>query len=404
MKRKLLPKLSLALIMTVLLSGCGGQLPEPHDYTHTTELRQFELYEPERIRDAERSVLVTLEQLGCDDITLEGGEEVSSQPVSFQLPEGATQGPDIWYLFHLHCLVEFDEDSGGGYGAVGTSGGGGSVQFETIRVNDSPFIRIIGGTALSCDSINIEVHYYSYMGLKYVKPGEGELTFELTEYGDIKIKSATFYNDSSIEITTTPPSEYDEGLKLSPEEREQAHDIAFGDPRVQELAEGKDYAVRITMGDGMIRPVDEPPDDVEVRLVFVQNYMIEDVEAIALDVFVNLEEGVVTYIFPLGTSGMPRLTESARERAIAIALSDAGVQAALEGRGYTIGEVGPTMGGPVGRLGANVYFIFDEPFLLEPQMPGAPEMWQTGVRAVVNLQEERVVDILEETDIVFPDS
>lgn len=400
MKGKLLTKIALALITVVLLSGCGGQLPEPHDYTHTTELKQFELYEPERLRDAERSVLVTLEQLGGGDITLEGGEDVSSQPITYQLPEGATQGPDIWYVFHLHFLVEFEEDCGNGFGTVGAKGGGGSVQFETIRVNDSPFIRIIGGTALSCDSVNIEIHYYSYMGLRHVKPGEDELSFDLTEYQGAKVKSVTIYNDSGIEITTTPPSEYDEGLKLSPEEEQQAYDIAFGDPRVQELAEGKEYAVRITLGDGMVRPVDEPPEDVEVRLIFVQNYMIEDIEASALDVFVNLEEGVVTYIFPLGTSGMPELTESAREEAITIALSDAEVQAALEGRGYTIGEVGPTMGGTVRRLGANVYFIFDEPFLVEFGEVEPIQRLQTGIRAVVNLQEEMVVDILEETEPV----
>jgi hypothetical protein len=400
MKQKLLAKIGLAMVMALLISGCGApaEPPEPHDYSHTTELKQIEVYESERIRDAERLVLVTLEQLGCGDLTLSGGEEdVSTEPVVFQLPEDATQGPDIWYIFYLHFLIEFEEDCGGGYGSVGAKGAGASVFFDTIRVNDSPFIRI---GSQSSDSIRIEVSYYNYMGQRHVKPGEGELSFELSQNQGMRVKSVTIYKDSGIETTTVSPSEYAEGLKLSEEEQAMAREIAFGDPRVQELAEGKEYAVSITMGDGVVRGVDEPPEDVEVKLVFTQNYMIEDIEATALDIFVNLNEGVITYLFPLDELGMPTLTESAREKAVAIALSDAGVLAELEGKGYTIERVGPTMGGPAGRLGAQVLFNFDEPYPLEPEVPEAMERIVTGVRAIVNLQEEKVVDILEESEPV----
>ena len=229
------------------------------------------------------------------------------------------------------------------------------------------------------------------------------MVFRLSEHQGARIRSVTIYGDTAVEVTTTAPSAHYEELKLSPEERDLAREIAFSDPQVQQLAEGKEYAVAITRADGMVRPLDEPPDDdIEVKLVFDRDYMIEDITASALNIFVDIKEGVVTYLFPLGTSGMPELTESVREEAISIALNDAGIQQELAGRPYTIGRVGITMGGPLGRLGANVLFVFDEPYPLEPQAPMAPERHQTGVVAFVNLEEGKVVQVIAESAPVDP--
>jgi hypothetical protein len=99
-------------------TGCAGdetEKPEPYEYTHTTELKKFEVYEIDRIKDAERVVLVTLEQLGYNDMTLAGGEEVSTPAIVYSLPGDATQGLDTWYLINFHFLVEFEEDTGGGF-------------------------------------------------------------------------------------------------------------------------------------------------------------------------------------------------------------------------------------------------------------------------------------------------
>ena len=78
--KKLVAKIGLTVILAILISGCHGsgdaQLPEPHDYTHSTELKKVEIYQFAHIEDAERSVFFTLEQLGCDDIILEGGDEL----------------------------------------------------------------------------------------------------------------------------------------------------------------------------------------------------------------------------------------------------------------------------------------------------------------------------------------
>ncbi len=400
---RLFPALMFTILSTMLLIGCAGTdseaTPGPYEYTHTTELKRFEIYEPERIKDADRSVVVTLEQLGYGDLTLTGDDQAGTPAIEFTLPEGATQGPDTWYLINFHFLIEFADDTGGGFCDVRAKPGA-SVQFETIRVNDSPYIRVSGQDS-SSTSTRIEVRYYNYLSLNDIRPGKNELSFAFREYQGANVMSVTVYSDTAIEVTGTAPSGYDEGLTLSQEEQEKAREIAFSDPWVYKLAAGKEYAVRTTRAYGLIRSTDEPPDnDIELRLVFARNYMIEDVEAAALDIFVDLDEAAVTYLFPLGTSGMPELTASARELVVSIALSDARIQQALTGRPYTVGYLGISMGGPVGRLGANVLFAFDTPYPLERQAPNVPDRKLTGVKAFVNLKEGKVVQVNEESALV----
>ncbi len=388
-----------AILSAMLLMGCAGPGPEstpgPYEYTHTTELKKFEIYESERIKGADRLVVVTLEQLGYRDLTLTR-EEAETHAVAYMLPDDATQGPDTWYIINFHFLIEFEEDTSSGFCDVGADPGG-SVQFETMRVNDSPYIHMTSQDS-SSTSTRIEVRYYNYLSLNDIRPGKNELSFAFREYQGANVMGVTIYNDTAIEVTSTAPSDYEEGLTLSQEEQERAREIAFSDPQVYKLAAGKEYAVRTTRADGLIRSADEPPDDdIEVRLVFARNYMIEDVEAAALDIFVDLDEAAVTYLFPLGTSGMPELTASARELVVSIALADAGVQQAIAGRPYTIGYMGISMGGPVGRLGANVLLAFDTPYPLERQAPNVPDRKLTGVKAFVNLKEGKVVQIDEES-------
>ncbi|MDD5501044.1 MAG: hypothetical protein PHH57_05085 [Candidatus Omnitrophica bacterium] len=380
----------------MLLSACQAQeiKPEPYQYTHSTELKQLELYEYEHIKNTQRTSVMTLAGLGYPDVVLvgEGKSDISS--VEYQLPEDATQGPDTWYIINLHFLIEFTDETSNGFASVSASPGA-SVQFETLRVNDSPLIRV---RDQSSTSTRIDVRYFNYLTYSGVKPGKNVMHFKFREDQGTRIKSIKIFSDTGLESTTVPPSKSDEQLKLTQEEQAKAKEIAFNDSRVQELAEGKEYAVRITRADALVRVASEPPDDdIEVRLVFADTYMIEDVPASALDIFVDLNEGAITYLFPLGKSGMPELTASAREKALNIALADARVQQELVGKSYTTGKVGLTMGGPVGRLGANVPFTFEKPYPLEPKASTAPERQQTGVKAVVNLREEKVVDVLPVT-------
>jgi hypothetical protein len=99
MKGKIFLSIGIVLAIMSLFTGCAGnglEKPEPYEYTHTTELKEFEIYESERLRGAERSVLTTLEQLGYSDLTIDGGEEAETPVIEFtllvMLPRDRTPG------------------------------------------------------------------------------------------------------------------------------------------------------------------------------------------------------------------------------------------------------------------------------------------------------------------------
>ncbi|MDY6911286.1 MAG: hypothetical protein SVM79_02875 [Chloroflexota bacterium] len=401
MKNKLLGITSLILAGAMLLSpACGAEKsdmeePQPYEYTHTTELKHFDLYESPRIKDAERSIVMTLDSLGYSDLILAGGENTETSSVEYTLPEDASQGPETWYIIHLHFLIEFDEDTGGGFCSVGASvndRSGASVHFDTLTVNDSPFIRV---GAHSSTSTNIEVRYYNHLSTMGVKPGKNTMTFKIDEHKKAKVKSLRIFSDTGIESTTMPRSEYHEKLKLTQEEQDRAKETAFGNPEVQEILGEKKYSIRIAPDYGVGRVADE----IEVRLIFETTCMIEDIEASALGVFVDLNEGRVTDVLPLSPHGMPELTESRKERAVEIALNDPDVQALLEGNEYAIEQIGPCQGGPVGRLGAWVEIMFDRDYLFEGNFPYFPAKTTfmnariKGIQVYINFKEESVVQI-----------
>jgi len=392
--------ITIVLTGLLLVSGCAPYesttAPLSNQNTANDELEQIVLYEYERIRDAEKTEVVSLEKLGYDNLTLPVGNEVSTPVIEYILPDNATQGPDTWYIFNLHFLIEFEDNTGEGFCTVSAKGTGASVNFET-NIVDGALSVDIGNRSL--DSTMIEVCYYNYMMIRSIKPGRNEMYFAFTQQQGVRVRNIIIYKDSGIVTTGTAPSDYEQGLKLTEDTQARAEDLVFEHPWVQEVAEGKEYTLRIMKSEGIVRPADELPDsDIEVRLVFGKTYMIEGVEASALVVFVNLDEYVVTDIYPLNTNGMPALTESTQERAVAIALNDPIVREELEDKEYTVGHVGVSIGGPVGRLGANVLFVFNEPFTLDPVIPSAPARQQTGVKAFVNLKEAKVVQVNAESE------
>jgi hypothetical protein len=401
--RKLCILASIILMsITITSSACNIHKTtlQPYEYTATNEIKYVNYYESGRIRDAERTTVMTLEQLGYSDIELKNEEEVESPGIEFILPSDAAQGPDKWYIIDFHFFVEFEESTGGGYCSVIVKPVG-SVDLEVTKVDDAPLIRV-GGQSVK--STKVDVRYSRYFGLSSIKPGKNLMSFSFKEYQRAKTKKVTIYKDTGISVTTTAPSEYDEEQKVTAEEQGKAREIAFKDKRVQEMVEGKEYSERITKANSPVKPAGVPiDDDIEVRLVFAETYMIEDIEASGLDIFVSLKEGVVTYIFPLDSSGMPGLTESVREKAVHIAMVDINVQKLLEGKEYRVTRTGGCEGGPVGRLGANMDITFDRAYLFQGDFPYFPDekkyldMSIEGIEVFVNLQNGTVVQIWPDT-------
>lgn len=296
------------LTIGFLTAACGGK----HAHTINTNLRQFEFYEYSHIKDIDRSVVVTLGGLGYPDLILLGGDASSAPSVEFRLPDDATQGPDIWYIIHLHFLIEFDDDTGDGYCSV-TAGANqwawASVDFDTLIVDDSPFIRVLGQ---SSTSTRMEVRYYNYPPIMAIKPGKNVMTFKLEESGRAKVKSLQICNDTGIESTTVPPSPFSGSpgtpSQLTESQEKTATDTALANPDVQKLLEGKQYTItRIgpSMGGGVGRL------GANMDITFDKAYSFKgdfpyfpgetnylDAQLTGLEVFVNLEEGKVVQIWP----------------------------------------------------------------------------------------------------------
>ncbi|MFO8101002.1 MAG: hypothetical protein R6U37_02370 [Dehalococcoidia bacterium] len=405
-------------VIALLLSACTGSDDshasdaKPYDYTHTTKLQQAEFYENPRIETADRSSVISLDQLGYPELIITSGDEAENPSVQYRLPADATQGPDTWYIVHLHCLIEFDESTGGGFGSVKLSTndfGGASVHFDTQTINDSPMISFGG---MQCPSTRIEIHYYKYATLMGIKPGTNIMTFGFNAKKKAKINRVTYYGDTGIESTDVPPSEQAYREVIPERDRVRAEEIALSDPTVREIVDGVAYAIRITWEDiglavineQFVEAEDADEREVEVRLMFEETQMVEDVEAAALSVYVDLDPEQVTGIFPLSSNGMPELTQSRKDIAMAIALSDPHVAAMLEGSDYTLRQASICRGGPVGRIGA--YLIFDFHPYLEydgdfPFFPGEDVRHLEGrihdINVSINFQEEKVVQIYPTT-------
>lgn len=406
------------LLALILLSSCTGSgdpdsmTAEPYEYQHTTEVQQVELLENTRIREAETSHVVTLADLGYPELVITSGDEAENPSLQFDLPADATQGPDTWYIVHLHCLIEFDETTGGGFGSVRVSTndfGGASVHFDSQTVNDSPLISF-GGK--QCTSTRIEVRYSTFSTIMGIKPGTNTMTFGYDAKKKAKINSVTFFGDTGIQSTTVAPSEHAYREIVPPAERMRAEEIALSDPQVGEIVQDTAYAVRTTWEDAGLVMIDEQlveaPDadarEVEVRLIFEQIQIVENVEAAALSVFVDLDSEQVTAVFPLSSTGMPELTASRKEMAMAIALDDPFVAELLRGTDHTLRQASICQGGPVGRIGVALIFDFHPYREFDGDFPFFPgtevrhlEGRITDVNVYVSFDEEKVVQLYPTT-------
>lgn len=392
------------LIIVILLSpACQGQelaggKPEPAKYTSTTELKYFDFYEYPRIKDASRSKVVSLADLGFSDIDLLSRENFTAPLAEYNLPENASQGPDTWYIINLHFQIDFAQDTGNGFCDVlsGVNNSAGAmVGFETRIVDNSPFIRVHNE---SSNSTRMDIHYYNYLTNAEVKLGKNVWSTRLRqgkEPQSVKLEKLIIFNDTSIESTNVSPNEYYDKLKIPQVEQDKAKEIALNDPRVQGILAGKQYSASIMRAD--------TGNDIEIKLVFDATYTVDGAPVSALDVFVNLTQGRVTDVIPLSPQGMIQLTEGLKQKVMDIALNDASVQGLIAGKEYRIDRIGPSQGGPAGRLGANMDILFDKTYLFQgdfPSFPGKTDYLNaelTGIQVFVNLGEEKVIQIWPKT-------
>jgi len=175
----------------------------------------------------------TLRDLGYSDIVMPagGGTVIPSpsgiplrttEPVTYLLPDGAAQGPDIWYLMHFHFEIEFQEDTQGGSAEVATMiNFDGSPSFGTSAAIE--FMPVVRNGALTVDwdalgltdgrqtgsseSGRVEMQFSNYLSNAGVRPGENSILFVLREYEGVKVAALHVFDDTSIEVSPLSPPE-----------------------------------------------------------------------------------------------------------------------------------------------------------------------------------------------------
>ncbi len=365
----------------------------------------------------------TLEDLGYADLTVpcqEGSREAIT--ISYLLPEGASQGPDRWYVLHLNLHIEFSVERGAGSAEVGAYSnaaraahvefrskrdfwtGAPTLKWYTRSLADGEDAQLSGSTSTLGADFRLSRYLKGIYGgyENGVQPGENTMTFEWEQRGGCKVSSLRILSDSAIECTSVPRPGYVPlstrlaAVPILPEDQAAiVRAIVLADPGVQELLEGKSYVI------DLVTPRDlpqTPEKEIRVDICLDRAYQIEYdwpwppspirnkglqhktmwVKEMTV-VVSSLEGGEVTGILwaresflgcgDAGEPAAPGLTEAEKARAIEIVLGDPRVQELIGERDYEVGpqgRIGPWYTSEEDRkIGAALEIGFEEPRWIE---------------------------------------
>jgi hypothetical protein len=157
----------------------------------------------------------TLTRLGFGKLdTHLGGDDRVSLP--YRLPAGARQGPDHWYLIHLHFIIIFAPASGPGRAyVIGLTNDHAAAQIQfrqrrphrhgTPRIAWNSLDLIRGEVKRVTSSRMIEVDFKNYVQLDGVRPGANSLEIVLERFGRLRVASLRVLPDSGIILTGRGP-------------------------------------------------------------------------------------------------------------------------------------------------------------------------------------------------------
>jgi hypothetical protein len=157
----------------------------------------------------------TLSELGYGEMVLGPQDKQGATAVRYQLPEDAQQGPDRWYLLHLHFRIEFEPDSGDGFAYVSAftnEKAVSQVKFTTVRrdgaleVLQSSVSSAQARVRQSTSDTTIDTTYTNLMQTTGVLPGFNTLTFGVEQIGNAAVRQVTIWPDSIVEISSSGPA------------------------------------------------------------------------------------------------------------------------------------------------------------------------------------------------------
>lgn len=393
-----------------------------------------------KARVLESSGKSTLEELGYAGLSLPCKGKFEAISLSYVLPNDAAQGPDNWYVLNCEMDVELSEASDNGtveISAITNSAPCHKLSFQTERENDlSVACWMDSGVehkATPSDVAHVSFSAYlrdADMAYAGVKPGENVLTFRLAQYGGGRVRALRVSGDTSVEITTVPPSGYTDVFpadlpRLSAEDEAKSNRIVMSDPMVQQLLQDRPYEIKY------VGPCEWPAGSGNARLDLVfkiaqqiqcdwpwppapvrEKPMSGNLWVRTMTIAIDLDKEAVTGISPCGQPiasqskvppgpQPPTLSDEEKAKAKQIVLDDLKVRGMLAGKSYAVARgfdetrsdtrIGVWQTEDLKKLGAVVEICFDRPSVVE--IADSKYMVQVVV-VFVDLTQGKVADIV----------
>jgi hypothetical protein len=141
-----------------------------------------------------------------------------TQEVPFELPAGARQGEDAWYLVRLHYRIELEPHSRAGRAYVLASTNGEACaqityltrrDAEGLLVEQNELGLVRGARIVRSRSTVHELTFRNFLLLSGVRGGRNVLTVEVQQHEGARVRSVRVYADSAIERSPYGPARLD---------------------------------------------------------------------------------------------------------------------------------------------------------------------------------------------------
>ncbi len=155
----------------------------------------------------------TLGDLSGGGISISTRPRVATRSVGFDLPHGASQGPNSWYLMRLHFTIEFRKDSGPGYASVSALSNGfaaAQAEFHVRGEGSEPLVKwntlgLVDGYESGSSRSRVEVDFQNYLQFSGVQGGTNRLTLRLERLGSVDIRRVLVFPDTGVSRTPLSP-------------------------------------------------------------------------------------------------------------------------------------------------------------------------------------------------------
>lgn len=156
----------------------------------------------------------SLAELGYGRLKLASAEP--QKTIRYRLPEGASQGPEKWYILHIHFRVSVQSNRQGVLYLFATTSGRGAAQLRFMighdqtgapRLSESALGIINGETTKSTRGRRHEGWFANYLQYRGVRPGLNELVFTLSELRGNPDVAIEILPDTALEYSKRRPPE-----------------------------------------------------------------------------------------------------------------------------------------------------------------------------------------------------